>query len=139
MSKQSVLVMGDTQVNLNLTGDKIRADGYFGYKDGLHTVTFHIEDFTGRIFLEATLESNPAETDWFSLFLDGSKAYTEYPIDPNNPSSGNNGDTMVDAFTFQGNFLYIRARMDRSYVVPVPTTEPEISLLGSIKKILLNH
>ena len=138
MSKQSVQMLGDTQINLNLTGDKIRADGYFGYKDGLHTVTFHLDDFTGRIYIEATLESDPAESDWFSLFLDGQNAYKEYPIDPLFPT-GNNGDTMVDAFTFQGNFLYIRARMDRSYVVPVPTTEAEISLQGSIKKVMLNH
>lgn len=138
MSKQSVQVLGDTQVNLNLTGDKIRADGFFGYKDGLHTVTFHIEDFTGRIYLEATLESNPAETDWFALYLDGQNAYKQYPLIAVAPT-GVTGDTMVDAFTFQGNFLYIRARMDRSYVVPVPTTEVEISLLGSIKKVLLNH
>lgn len=138
MSKQSVVVLGDTQVELNITGEKTRADGYFGFKDGLHTVTFHLADFTGRIFIEATLEANPQESDWFSIFLDGSKAYIEYPIKPLEPS-GITGDTMVDAFTFQINAIYIRAKIDRSYITPVPTTDAEKSLLGSIRKILLNH
>ena len=138
MSKQSILVLSDTFIEMNVTGDKIRADAWFGLKDGLHTVTFHLEDFTGRIYIEASLESDPQENDWFPVFLNGAKSYMEYPLDSLVPT-GIQGDTFVDAFTFQGNFLYIRARIDRSYIVPVPSTDAEKSLLGSVKKILLNH
>lgn len=138
MSKQSVVVLDDTGIVMNVTGDKIKADAWFGFTDGLHTVTFHLENFTGRIFLEASLESDPQEIDWFSIFLNGANAFIEYPLDPLTPT-GVAGDTFVDAFTFQGNFLYIRVRIDRSYITPVPTTDVEKSLLGSVKKILLNH
>ena len=138
MAKISVQMLGDTLAELNVTGDKIKADSFFGMKDGLHQVSWSLEDFTGRIFLEATLESDPQEGDWFSIFLDGSNAFIEYPLIPLSPT-GSNGDTMVDSFTFLGNFLYVRVRMDRSFVRPVPSTEAEIAELGSIKKVLLNH
>lgn len=132
-------MLGDTGIQLEAVGDKIRADGYFGQKDGLHSVAWVLEDFTGRIFIEASLETDPEETDWFSIFLDGSKAYIEYPLIPGAPTGKNGGDTMVDAFTFQGNFLWLRVRMDKTYVRPVPTTDSQKSLLGSITKVLLNH
>ena len=138
MGKQSILVLGTTGIEQNVTSDKVRADGFFGQKDGLHTILWQLEDFTGRIFLEASLETDPEENDWFAIQLDGAKPFIEYPLDPVNPS-GPHGDTDVDAFTFQGNFLFIRVRIDRSFVVPVPTTDAEKGLLGSIGKVLLNH
>lgn len=138
MSKQSVVLLGDTFIEQNVTGDAVRADAWFGFKDGIHTVTFHLENFTGRIFIEASLESDPQESDWFAIFLNGSKPYIQYPLDSLNPT-GIDGDTFVDAFTFQGNFLWLRARIDRTYFVPAPTTDAEKSLLGSVRKILLNH
>jgi len=138
MAKVSTLMLGDTQLELDVTGDKIRADGFFGQKDGLHTVAWFLEDFTGRIFLEASLESDPQDDDWFSVFLDGSKAFIEYPLISGSPT-GAKGDTLVDAFTFMGNFIYLRVRIDRSFIRPFPTTDVEKSLLGSVKKVLLNH
>jgi hypothetical protein len=53
--------------------------------------------------------------------------------------TGTTGDTGVDAFTFQGNFLFLRAKIDKTYIVPYPSTPSEQALLGSIRKILLNH
>ena len=131
-------MLGDTAIELEATGDKIRADGFFGQKDGLHSVAWSLEDFTGRIFLEASLETDPQDNDWFSIHLDGSKTFVEYPLKPGDPS-GAKGDTMIDAFTFQGNFLWLRVKMDKSFVRPIPTTDTEKSFLGSIKKVLLNH
>jgi hypothetical protein len=139
MSTQSIVILPDTAIELNVTGPETRADAWYGLKDGLHTVTFHLENFTGRIFIEASLETIPASTDWFSVYLNGAKDYMQYPIDPLAPISGSSGDTFVDAYTFQGNFLWLRARVDRSYYVPAPATDDEKSALGSVKKVLLNH
>ena len=130
--------MSDTLIELNVTGDAVRADAWFLNKDGLHTVTFHLENLTGRIFIEASLASVPEENDWFTVNLNGAQPFAQYPLKPLEPT-GITGDTFVDAYTFQGNFLWLRARLDRSYVIPVPTTDTEKSLLGSIRKILLNH
>lgn len=138
MSKQSITVLTDTGFNLNVTSDPVRADGYFGYKDGLHSISWTLENFTGRIWLEASLASEPQETDWFAVTLDGCNPYVEYPRKPLEPT-GPQGDTMVDAYTFQGNFLWVRLRVDRSYVVPQPVTDSEKESLGSVAKALLNH
>lgn len=146
MSIQSILVLSDTGTELNVTSDKVRADGWFGAHDGLHTIAFFLSNFTGRIFLEATLATEPETTDWFPVVLDGTKAYVEYPLAPPLNSAfnsvdptGGDGSTFVDAFTLQGNFLWLRVRIDRSYIKPVPTTDSEKALLGSVRKVLLNH
>lgn len=138
MSFQSVQVLGDTQVELNVTSDKVRADGWYGQKDGLHTISFYLDDFTGRIYLEASLATDPEESDWFDIFLNGGNSYQEYPLTPGAPT-GTHGDTLVDAYTFQINALWVRVKIDRSYVMPQPTTDAEKTLLGSVSKILLNH
>lgn len=138
MSKVSVQMLEDTALELSVTGEKIRADGWFGNKDGLHSVAFYLSNFTGRIFLDASLETEPTSSDWFSIFLDGGNAFIEYPLDFLNPT-GTQGDTKVDAVTFQGNFLWLRIRIDKTYIVPTPTTDSEKSLLGSVIKVLLNH
>lgn len=138
MSKQSVTVLTDTGYNLNVTSEPARADGYFGYKDGLHSISWTLENFTGRIYLEASLASQPTDNDWFAISLDGCNPYREYPLKPLEPT-GSSGDTMVDAYTFQGNFLWVRVRIDRSYIVPQPVTDSEKEQLGSVAKVLLNH
>ncbi len=138
MGKQSVLVLGNTGIEQNVTSDKAKADSFFGQKDGLHTMAWTLEDFTGRVFIDATLALDPEEIDWFPILLNGARAFIEYPLDSINPT-GPHGDTGVDAVTFKGNFLFVRFRIDRSFVVPVPTTDAEKGLLGSIDKVLLNH
>lgn len=138
MGKQSFQVLGNTGIEQNVTSDKAKADGFFGQKDGLHSMSWVLEDFTGRVFIDATLALDPQEDDWFPIFLNGAKAFIEYPLDTVNPT-GPRGDKGVDAVTFQGNFLFVRFRIDRSFVVPVPTTDAEKGLLGSIGKVLLNR
>lgn len=138
MSKQSITVLSDTGYNLDVTSDPVRADGYFGLRDGLHSISWTLENFTGRIWLEASLAATPSETDWFPVTLDGCNPYREYPLEPLAPT-GSRGDTGVDAYTFQGNFLWIRVRVDRSYVVPQPVTDSEKEQLGSVARVLLNH
>lgn len=139
MGKQSIVMLDDTGIELEVTGDAIRADAWYGYKDGIHTVAFYLENFTGHIYIEASLASDPGEEDWFPVYLNGAKSYMNYPINPLAPMGGTSGDTFVDAYTFQGNFLWLRARIDKSYVVPVPNTDSEKAQLGAVKKILLNH
>lgn len=132
-------MLEDTENKLVVVGDKIRADAFFAQTDGLHTVTFHMTNFTGRIFIEATLVTDPQDNDWFPIILSGGSPFVEYPLITNFPSSGIQGDTMVDAFTFQGNFLFLRAKIDKDFFRPIPSSDSEKALLGSVTKILLNH
>jgi hypothetical protein len=94
------------QPELTYTSDKVKGDGYYGYADGLHTMSFHFKDFKGRIFVQATLVAEPTEDDWFSIQLDTNTDYYEY----NTQTSGTVGTT------FQGNFVWIRAKVDRDYL-----------------------
>ena len=104
--------MANTQIvltnkpELTYTSDKVKGDGYYGYADGLHTMSFHFKNFKGRIFVQATLVAEPTKDDWFPIQLDTNTNYYEY----NTQTSGTVGTT------FQGNFVWIRAKIDRDYL-----------------------
>lgn len=108
---------------LSYTGTQIPSDAYYGYTDGLHSVSIDVLEFTGRIYIEGTLTLQPQETDWFTIYIDPITGYKEF-----------NDETSVNGYTFRGNLMYIRARIDRDYL----PGSPDLSTLGSINKILLN-
>ena len=84
----------------NFTGDKIQADGYFGYADGLHTIAIYTSGLTGRIHLQGTLADDPTDNDWFDINLQANLAHVDYST-----------DTGVHGYTFQGNFIYLRIKL----------------------------
>ena len=86
-----------TNVTANTTGEKIKADGYYGYADGLHTIAVYTTGFTGKFYLQGTLASTPVETDWFDINLQANDSHVDYTT-----------DTGVHGYTFQGNFVYLR-------------------------------
>jgi hypothetical protein len=119
----SSTVILTNMAEMSYTGDKARGDGFYGYSDGLHTVSFHVNDFTGRIWLQATLLDSPTEADWFNIALSTSTEYLQ--IDASSVTRG---------ATFTGNFVYIRAKIDRTYLVD-QTYDP--STHGIVNKIVL--
>ena len=134
MSRYSAVLLGSNTTDLSYTGDKIRTGNFHGYRDGLSTVSIQLNDFVGRVYIEGTLADDPGTTDWFPVFLQSKLEYTEYPKDAGNLlGGGSNGDTTVDAYSFYGNFTYLRARVDRSYL-----SNPVLGSVGSVVKILLN-
>ena len=134
-------MMTNTSRQKNVTGDAIRADSYYGYTDGLHTVAVHFSNLTGRFHLQGTLSMNPTENDWFDIYLGGGQQdpFIQYPKDPGTvPKYANGGwagDTGVNAFTFTGNFTFIRAKLDREYLGNVDVVGS--NSLGVIDKVLL--
>ena len=62
MANSTIILSNQTQ--MSYTGEKHRGDGFYGFADGLHTVSFHVTNFTGRICLQATLLENPTEADF---------------------------------------------------------------------------
>lgn len=137
MSIQSFQLLGNTSGELNVVGPAVKGDGFYGFSDGLHTISAKLDDFVGRLYIEATLELHPTEDDWFPIMLSSNNPYIEYPINPNMPT-GTHGDTGVDSFVIEGNFVFVRARIDKNYVVPTPITPEDIANLGSITQILMN-
>lgn len=104
----------DFGANGNLTSANVPADSYYGFTDGLHTVSISLDGFTGSIALEGTLATTPGATDWFRIPLSGSNALNF------TTSSG------TTAYTFTGNYVYIKALIFTASA-------------GSVKSILLNY
>lgn len=115
-----VMMIGDGQRD-QLSGP-VRGDGYYGYRDGTHTVAVTFANFVGRIQIEATLEVNPSEADWFPIWLNAATPYRQI----NDLKNG------TEAFTFQGNFVLVRFRKLRSYLGGSYTS------VGDISKVMLS-
>ena len=98
----------------SVSSANIPADSYYGFADGLHTVAFKGDGFTGSFALEATLATTPTANDWFRISLNGSNAqsFTTY--------------TGTQAYTFTGNYVYVKALVFNASA-------------GAVSSILLNH
>jgi len=145
MPKPATTLLNGDAGQLNQTGTAQRAAGYYStaVNGGWHTISADLVDFTGRIVIEATLVTDPAETDWFPVqltsanagsdidggFADSTSSYAQYPLDPAHPT-GAHGDTGTFGWTLRGNFVWIRARTDRSYLA-------DTSNVGNARKILM--
>lgn len=131
-------MMSDTSNKVNVIGDKIRAASYFGRNNGLHTISVTYSNFVGEFKIQATLSLTPTENDWFDINLQSKNAdigtSIRFPLDPANPT-GRNGDSGIMAFTFLGQFTYLRAVLNRDYLGTI--TPLAIPALGQINKVLL--
>ena len=80
------------------SSNQFKGNGYYGYTDGLHTVTYNVIAFNGILKFQATLVTNPQESDWFDV--------------PD--TSIGDGTTSVSGtyyFNFTGNFVWCRAHV----------------------------
>lgn len=141
-ARKSVLMMTNTGPDHNLVGEKIRADSYFGRTDGIHTVQVVVNDFTGSFGIQGTLATEPVEADWFDINLNANQNVSSaspkitFPTNPAAPT-GQNGDNATLAFTFVGNFVFLRAILDRS-TIPEPPPLGTTTDLGQIDRVLLS-
>lgn len=135
-----IILLADTNGQVNVIGSAYRVDRWFNAGEDF-SISIHYHNLKGRIYLEATLADQPTEDDWFPLWLSASAPYLEFPKNMAKPtgSPGYYGDTGVDAFTFEGNFAWVRARLDRNYVFPVPVAHDDIAAFGVITKIVLKR
>lgn len=137
----TVIMMSDSQKEASLTGEKCKADGWFGHTDGLHTVSIQVVNFTGRVWIEASLEMCPKEDDWFPIQLTHCTPYVQFPLDPLHPTGDypSGGDTATVGKSFTINALWLRARLDREYLSDVLfLSDPHaVELLGSVRQIVL--
>ena len=120
---------------MSYTGDKIRTDIFSGMTQNLYTASISVSNFIGRFFIEGSIALDPQEGDWFPIYLTSGTPYRQYPINSLSPSGINDGDTITEGFTFRANLLYIRARIDRSYLSETiydPITH------GTIDKVIIN-
>lgn len=71
MSNSEIILSNQTHpgdsTEVSVTSDKFKGDGYYGRSDGLHTVSWSVDGFTGTIHIQGTLSVDPQETDWSTV------------------------------------------------------------------------
>lgn len=121
--RKSVYMLTNTGTKWNVFGEPVRADAYYGYTDGIHTVQVIYQNLVGGFGLQGTLALDPKPEDWFWIKLnpngDVNTPFMPFPADPFAPTGANGGDTGSVATTFIGNFVYIRAVLTRDYIQPI--------------------
>jgi hypothetical protein len=132
INRKSILVQSSTGSNMNVTTNKVEGDNYYGYSDGLHTFAIKYNAFKGRIIVQATLELTPAETDWFNVQVPGgisisTGGYKQFP------QTGTDGFTGVEGYNIQGNFAWLRVKLDRSYLGDGTTYQADYGSIDSIR------
>ena len=125
MARTTTIIDASTGTDFNFTSIEVRGDAFYGYTDGLHTIAFYFSDFTGKVHLEGSLANTPISTDWFPLSIDPPNNYMQLTA-----------HTGIVARTFQGNFMFLRVRMDRDYLTPANNDSLQY---GQITQVLLNH
>ena len=123
-----------TGSTMNLTTNKVEGDSYYGYTDGLHTIAISYNAYKGRIKIQGTLALEPTDSDYFDIQVQGGLpasqgGYKQFPV------SGTDGFSGVEAYTIEGNFTYLRVKMDRSYLGDGTTYDADY---GSINYIRLS-
>lgn len=140
-SRKSVIMLTGTGREHNVVGKAVRAGSYYSLTSGIHTVQVFYTNFTGKFGIQGTLVTDPQEGDWFDINLNTYNNFStqdprvQFPRNPLNPS-GRDGDTGTMAFTFIGNFTFLRAVMDRSNI-PEPGPNDSTTGLGHVDKVLL--
>lgn len=147
----SVTLLSNTRDQINVIGLKQPGAGYNNTVGNNHTVSINLDNFTGRIYIQGSLATDPKETDWFNIPIGNGTPYVQFPLDPALPTGYNpmlnqwpangmpnsdNGDTGIFAYNFSGNYIWVRAVVDRKYLVP-PPTDPYF--VGQVSQILLNY
>tara|TARA_Y100001937_G_C6870826_1_gene220511 strand:+ start:49 stop:465 length:417 start_codon:yes stop_codon:yes gene_type:complete len=135
VNRRSINILGSTGTNMNETSNDVKGDSFYGYSDGWHTIQVIYNQYVGRFHVEASLAVTPGDSDWFPIKPEVTNG-TEYSagesfvqFNSNNPADG------AEAYTFRGNFTYLRVRMDRAHVGDGSTYDTSY---GSISKVILS-
>jgi len=131
MSRQSLVLMGGQQPTVVYVSDPLRIDSWYTSPDHVQTIAIVMSNFKGRISIEASIKTHTLEQDWFPIQLKG-QFYIDYPV------IGYGSETSTKTFNFVGRFVWLRARIDRTYVIPDDAMESMVAACGFVDRILLN-
>jgi hypothetical protein len=122
---------------ISVTGQPIRAAGWYGPTTGFHTSSIRVLNFQGRISVQASLALTPGDNDWFSVLPEG-VAYWQYPRPGFVVQIPNTGETSNVGFNFTCNAIWVRAIVDRSYFASNQSPWM-LQYIGVVDCILLNY
>lgn len=122
----------------SVIGSPVRGAGWYGPNSGLHSVSIKVLNFQGRISVQASLAGLPGTHDWFSVLPDGVD-FWQYPRPTSAMTTTTAGETSARGFNFVANVVWVRAVVDRSYLVSTGAAPMQTAYLGTVDSILLNY
>lgn len=137
MSRKSVNLLVDMGSVINFIGPSVKAAGWYGPTEGVHTVAIRTRNLRGRITLQGTIAVTPQDADWFVIPL-SDNGYLEYPRTIVANPYGGRGDSSTLGFTFNTNSTFLRVLVDRSYLINPFATEEFVSLFGTVDSVVVN-
>jgi len=134
INRRSVTILSATGTEMNKYSMEVKGDSYYGYTDGFHTIQVTYNQYVGRLRLQATLSLEPGVDDWFDIVPSDTlgTSFNEggfVQFNANDPAQGS------EAYSFSGNFTFIRVYMDREHVGDGATYDPSY---GQISRVILS-
>lgn len=125
MARTSILLLDSTVGLVNSTGNAVKGSAYYNTTDSKSTIAIYTQHLDGRLTIQASLSSCPTDSDWFDIEIYPTREtiYVEFT-----------NDTSVTTYNFAGNYVFLRANIDKSYL-----ENPSDPAHGYISKILLNY
>lgn len=104
MSRETIVILSnitdDSQPTTFQFSEKYMGAGYYKNGNGIHTMSFELNNFKGSIKVQATLDLNPGVNDWVDVVYDSTDVnLTALDSTPLNTNA---------ACTFTGKFVFIR-------------------------------
>jgi hypothetical protein len=134
INRRSINMLESTGITMDKYSTVVKGDSYYGYSDGYHTIQVIYSQFIGRVRIQGTLSLTPETTDWFDI-IPSTTSGTEFNgggyVQFNSNAPGN----LAEAYTFQGNFTFLRIHMDRAHVGDGTTYD---SSYGQISRAILS-
>ena len=123
---QTTVLLPNMSGKTDFVGNPVKTVGYDSHKTNkrLSTIVVHSTNFTGRIWLEGSLKTEPKEDlDWFTIPLTSETPYLEY---------SNFSPVLVkrqaDYHNIYGSYVWLRAKLDRSYLPIVKSPFPPFDI-----------
>ena len=134
INRRSIILMSATGTEMNKYSDTVKGDSYYGYTDGYHTIQVTYDQFVGRLRVQATLLLEPTVDDWFDIVPAETTGAAFNPLgyiqyNANDPASKS------EAYSFKGNYAYLRIYLDREHVGDGATYD---NSYGQVSRIVLS-
>lgn len=134
-NRRSLTILGASGTDMNKYSEIIKGDSYYGYTDGLHTLQVSYNEYVGRFRIQATLSLTPTDTDFFDIVPSTSLSGVTYNSEGFIQYNANAPSTGSDAYTFQGNFSFLRVYVDREHVGDGITYDDSY---GQVSRVILS-
>ena len=134
VNRRSVTMMSASGTEMNKYSNPVKGDSYYGYTDGIHTMQVTYHQFVGRIRIQATLALEPTESDYFDLVVTSSMG-TAFNEGGYLQFNANDPGNVSEAYTFKGNYTYLRLYMDRTHIGDGATYDASY---GQISQVILS-